>query len=88
MIRSIVCAALFVWTCVPYRVTWRYGERGYRDMHIDAGHVCQNLYLAAEAVGCGVCAILAFEDEGLSNFLGVDRAVQWPIYVAAVGRKG
>jgi nitroreductase len=39
-------------------MTWRYGERGYRDLHLDAGHVCQNLYLAAEAVGCGVCAML------------------------------
>ena len=44
------CGVAFLWTAVPYRMTWRYGERGYRDLHLDAGHVCQNLYLAAEAV--------------------------------------
>ena len=48
------CGVVFLWTAVPYRMTWRYGERGYRDLHLDAGHVCQNLYLAAEATGCGV----------------------------------
>ena len=80
-------AALFVWTCVPYRVTWRYGQRGYRDMHLDAGHACQNLYLAAEPIGCGVCGILAFDDKGLSEFLGSDGEKQWPIYVAGVGKR-
>lgn len=81
------CAALFCWACVPYRVTWRYGERGFRDMHIDAGHVCQNLYLAAEPIGCGVCAMLAFGDQAMCDLLGLSRAEQWVIYSAAVGKK-
>ena len=50
-------AVTFVWTAVAYRMKWRYGERGYRYMHLDAGHVCQNLYLSAESIDCGVCAI-------------------------------
>ncbi len=80
------CVATFVWVAVPYRMTWRYGERGYRYLHLDAGHVCQNLYLAAEAIGCGVCAIGAFRDEDLNAVLGLDGEKQFAIYAATVGK--
>ena len=80
-------AVTFVWVAVPYRMNWRYGERGYRYLHLDAGHVCQNLYLAAEAIQCGVCAIAAFEDDTMNRILGVDGEEQFVIYVAAVGKK-
>jgi len=79
--------AVFLWTAVPYRMTWRYGERGYRDLHLDCGHVCQNLYLAAEAVGCGVCAIAAFDDDAMNRLLGIDGTNQFLIYLATVGKK-
>jgi SagB-type dehydrogenase family enzyme len=79
--------AVFLWTAVPYRMTWRYGERGYRDLHLDAGHVCQNLYLAAGAVGCGVCAIAAFDDDAMNELLGIDGRNQFLIYLATVGKK-
>jgi SagB-type dehydrogenase domain len=82
------CNAVFCWTAVPYRMTWRYGERGYRDLHLDAGHVCQNLYLAAEAVGCGTCAIAAFDDDAMAQLLGLDRTTQVLIYLATVGKCG
>ena len=78
---------VFLWTAVPYRMTWRYGERGYRDLHLDAGHVCQNLYLAAEAVGCGVCAIAAFDDDVMNDLLGIDGNDQFLIYLATAGKK-
>jgi SagB-type dehydrogenase family enzyme len=81
------CGVVFLWTAVPYRMTWRYGERGYRDLHLDAGHVCQNLYLAAEAVGCGVCAVAAFDDDTMNGLLGIDGASQFLIYLATVGKK-
>jgi SagB-type dehydrogenase family enzyme len=77
----------FIWTAVPYRMTWRYGERGYRDLHLDAGHVCQNLYLAAEAIGCGVCAIAAFEDDMMNTILGIDGSDHFVIYLATTGKK-
>jgi SagB-type dehydrogenase family enzyme len=80
-------AATFIWTAVTYRMTWRYGERGYRYLHLDAGHVCQNLYLAAEAVGCGVCAIAAFDDDAVNHMLGLDGEEQFAIYLATVGKK-
>jgi len=80
-------AATFFWAAVPYRMTWRYGQRGYRYLHLDAGHVCQNLYLAAESIGCGCCAIAAFDDDALNAALGLDGEEQFAIYVATVGRK-
>jgi SagB-type dehydrogenase family enzyme len=79
-------AATFIWTAVAYRMTWRYGERGYRYLFLDAGHVCQNLYLAAQAVGCGVCAIAAFDDEAVNRLLGLDGEEQFAIYLASVGK--
>jgi SagB-type dehydrogenase family enzyme len=41
-------AATFVWTTIPYRMEWRYLEAAHRVILLDAGHVCQNLYLACE----------------------------------------
>lgn len=67
-------------------MVWRYGERGYRYLHIDAGHVCQNLYLVAETIDAGVCAIAAFDDEALNRALEIDGKQQWAIYIAALGK--
>jgi SagB-type dehydrogenase family enzyme len=93
-------AVTFVWVAIPYRMTWRYGQRGYRYLHLDAGHVCQNLYLGAEVISCGVCAIAAFSDELMSRLLGLDgeagqllaggdsqRGEPFVIYVATLGKK-
>ncbi len=56
-------------------------------MHLDAGHVCQNLYLSAESVNCGVCAIAAFFDDKLNAILDIDGEEEVAIYVATVGKK-
>ena len=81
-------AVTFIWVADACRMTWRYGQRGYRYLHLDAGHVCQNLYLAAEAVACGACAIAAFDDDEMNRILGLDGQRQFVIYIAAVGKKG
>ncbi len=80
-------AVTFIWSAVPYRMNWRYGERGYRYLLLDAGHVCQNLYLAAQTVDCGVCAIAAFEDDTMNRILGIDGENQFVVYTATVGKK-
>ncbi|MBN1641598.1 MAG: SagB/ThcOx family dehydrogenase [Anaerolineae bacterium] len=80
-------AATLIWTAIPYRMNWRYGERGYRYLHLDAGHVCQNLYLGAESIGCGVCAIAAYDDDHMNQLLGVDGESAFTIYLATVGKK-
>lgn len=80
-------AVTFIWAAVAYRSIWRYQERSYRYMHLDAGHVCQNLYLAAEAIDSGVCAIAAFDDDEINRLLGLDGIEQFVIYLAPVGKK-
>lgn len=80
-------AVTFIWSCVIYRMAWRYSERAYRLVHLDAGHVCQNLYLAAEQLNCGVCAIGAFDDELMAGLLGIDGLEEFVIYCATVGKK-
>ncbi|MHA1995943.1 MAG: SagB/ThcOx family dehydrogenase [Candidatus Hodarchaeales archaeon] len=80
-------AVSFIWVADTYRMTWRYGERGYRYLLLDAGHVCQNLYLSAENINCGVCAIAAFNDDEFNSLLGLDSEEQFVIYLATVGKK-
>ena len=80
-------AVTFFWAADIYRMAFRYGARGYRYIHLDAGHVCQNLYLAAESMGCGVCAIAAFDDDGTNAALGLDGVKEFVVYIASLGRK-
>lgn len=81
------CNVTFLFVAVLERMKWRYGVRGYRYLHLDAGHVGQNLYLAAENIGCGVCAIAAFEDKKINHFLDLDGEEQFVIYLLTVGKK-
>ena len=78
-------AATFIWTTIPYRMEWRYGETSHKVIALDAGHVCQNLYLACEAIRCGTCAIAAYDQEAMDELLGVDGDEEFVIYIAPVG---
>ncbi|HMN62473.1 MAG TPA: SagB/ThcOx family dehydrogenase [Anaerolinea sp.] len=80
-------AVTFLWAAVTERMSWRYVERSMRYLFLDAGHVCQNLYLAAESIGCGVCAIAAYEDADMNALLGLDGVDQFVIYIGTVGKK-
>lgn len=80
-------AVTFIWVADVARMTWRYGERGYRYLHLDAGHICQNLYLSAQVIGCGACALAAFDDEQLNSVMGIDGQKQFVVYVGTVGKR-
>jgi len=80
------CAATFIWTAIPYRMEWRYGDASYKVIALDAGHVCQNLYLACEGIGCGTCAIAAYDQDLMDELLGVDGEEEFTIYVSPVGK--
>jgi len=80
-------AVTFIWVAVTERTVWRYCQRGYRYMFLDAGHVCQNLYLLAEAIKCGVCAIAAYDDDLVNAALGLDGENQFAIYLATLGKR-
>ncbi|NTV08229.1 MAG: SagB/ThcOx family dehydrogenase [Chlorobium limicola] len=80
-------AAIFVWTVIPYRMEWRYGLAAHKVIALDAGHVCQNLYLACEAIGAGTCAIAAYDQNAMDNLLKIDGEEEFTIYLAPVGKK-
>lgn len=78
-------AMYFIWTTIPYRMEWRYSTVSAKLIAIDIGHVCENLYLACEAVGAGTCAIGAYNQELVDYFIGVDGVDEFAIYMAPVG---
>ncbi len=55
-------------------------------MLLDAGHVCQNLYLACEAISCGTCAVAAYDQESIDSFLNLDGEDEFVVYVSPVGK--
>lgn len=81
-----MCAVCFIWSVVPYRTEWRYSILSPKIIAIDAGHVCQNLYLAAESIGLGTCAIAAYHQSRMDALVGLDGEDEFVIYVAPVGR--
>lgn len=78
-------AAVFVWTAVIERSKWKYRERAYRYIYMDAGHIGQNLYLAATALGLGCCTVGAFFDEEVDRLIGIDGKDEISVYLGAVG---
>lgn len=79
-------SAVFIWTAIPYRMEWRYGQAAHKVIAIDAGHVCQNLYIACEAIGAGTCAIAAYNQELMDKLVRVDGDGEFVIYLAPVGK--
>ncbi len=82
------CAVAFFWSSVPYRAEWRYAVAAHKMIAIDAGHVCQSLYLACEALGLGCCAIGAYDQRLADALIGADGDDELAVYAAAVGRPG
>ncbi|WP_258001605.1 SagB/ThcOx family dehydrogenase [Mesotoga sp. Brook.08.YT.4.2.5.1] len=80
------CAATFVWSVIPYRTEWRYDLTSYKPILLDAGHICQNLYLACEALNLGTCAIAAYDQEKIDKLIGLDGYDEFVIYMAPVGK--
>lgn len=81
-----VAAVTFIWTTIPYRMEWRYGIAAHKVIAIDVGHVCQNLYLACEAIGAGTCAMAAYDQEVIDELLRIDGQDEFTIYLASVGK--
>ena len=79
-------AAIFVMTALPERSVWKYEDRSWRYFYLDAGHIGENLMLAAEALGLGSCGIGAFFDTAVSQILVLDGSTEIPLYMVAVGR--
>jgi len=74
----------FFWSIIPYRSEWRYSIRAHRITLVDIGHVGQNLYLAATALGLGTCGIGAFDQDICDELFGFNSEEQ-TIYSATIG---
>ncbi len=76
---------VFVLTAVVDRVLFKYGQRGWRYIYMEAGHISQNLYLQATSLGLGSVAVGAFFDDEVNALIGVDGREETTIYLHAVG---
>jgi SagB-type dehydrogenase family enzyme len=79
-------AVVFIWTTIPYRMFWRYERVTAKIIAQDAGHMCQNLYLACTSIKAGTCAIGAYDQNLMDQLVGVDGEEEFVVYVAPVGK--
>ena len=78
-------AAVIALAAVYGRTTGKYGERGIRYAHMEAGHAAQNVWLQATALGLGTVVVGAFDEERVKRVLGLARGEE-PLYLMPVGR--
>jgi SagB-type dehydrogenase family enzyme len=78
-------AVVFCWTAVFQRCKWKYGQRAYRYVYLDAGHIAENLALAAVQCRLGSCQIGALFDDEVNRLLDVDGREESVLYLTCVG---
>jgi len=81
--QSQVC---FILSAIFQRLRWKYRERTYRYALLEAGHIGQNLYLAATSMGLGACAVGAFLDDELNDLIELDGQEEAALYMISVGQ--
>ena len=79
-------AIALVFAGVYDRTTKKYGQRGHRYVHMEAGHAAQNVYLQAQALGLGTVVVGAFMDSSVNSVLHMNDDEQ-PLSIMPVGRK-
>ncbi|NQT02092.1 MAG: SagB/ThcOx family dehydrogenase [Planctomycetes bacterium] len=78
-------AAVFVWSAVFERCKWKYGQRAYRYIYLDAGHIAENLSLAAVSLNLGSCEIGALYDDHVNAIVGIDGTEESVLCMTVVG---
>jgi len=78
-------SVVFIWTAVFERSKWKYSQRAYRYIYLDAGHIAENLALAATSISCGSCHIGAFFDNEINSIVGIDGKEESAICLSVVG---
>jgi SagB-type dehydrogenase family enzyme len=76
------------WSAVLRRNMAKYGHRGMRYIFMEAGHVCQNLLLAAEGLELSACPVGAYFDQEVNDLFALDGEEESLIYFASVGSRG
>ena len=79
-------SVVFAWTAIFERSKWKYRQRAYRYVYLDAGHIAQNVALGAVALGLGSCQVAALYDDEVNALLEVDGIEESVIYMTVVGR--
>lgn len=67
------------------RSTVKYADRGYRYVYMEAGAICQNIYLQAAALDMGTVAVGAFNDDAVNRLLELDGAAEATLLIMPVG---
>jgi SagB-type dehydrogenase family enzyme len=83
---AFAAGAVFIWTAVFQRAKWKYNQRAYRYVYLDAGHIAQNVALAAVALGLGTCQLAAFYDSEVNELVGANGSTESAIYMTVVGK--
>jgi len=78
-------AVVFAWTAIFARSGWKYKQRAYRYIYLDAGHIAQNLALASTGLGLGSCQVGAFFDDEINEVVEVDGVDESVVYLSVVG---
>ncbi len=81
------CGVVFIWSAVFDRTLFKYGQRGYRYVYLDAGHAGHALQLAAEGLDLASCNIGAFYDDEVNEVLELDGENESAVYLCTVGNK-
>lgn len=85
--RYVSDAGISIVICAVYeRTSFRYKDRGIRYVHMEAGHIAQNIHLEAEALGLGSVPLGAFDDNEVARLLGLEKECR-PLYIIPVGYK-
>jgi SagB-type dehydrogenase family enzyme len=69
------------------RLRWKYGDRGYRFMCMDAGFLGQSIYLVAEALGLAACAVSGFAQDDLEDLLQIDGEDEIALMLITLGSR-
>ena len=78
-------AVVFVWTTIFNRSKCKYGQRAYRYIYLDAGHIAENLALTATSLDLGSCQVAALYDDEINQMISIDGINESTIYLSVVG---
>ncbi len=78
-------SVVLAWAAVVARCAWKYSDRAYRYIYMDAGHLGAHAQLAAAALGLGSCNVGAFFDDEVASLFGLDGQQRIAVYLTAVG---
>ncbi len=77
----------FVFTGIPWRTGWKYGERGFRHLYWDAGTMLANLLAMCTAHGLEARVLTGFVDDDVARLVGVDGETELPLALVSIGER-